>query len=237
MRVLAVVHQRDAGPGVFGEAVAGPATSWWSGCPRRAAPELDGSTPRWSSAARCTWTRRTPSRGCAARRSCCASSSAAACRSRGCASAPSCWPRRRAARRGAARAGDRLGPDRAHAGGRDDPLFGALPSASRPSSGTATRPRRPRARWPWPSPVCLQAYRLAGAGVGDPVPCRGHGARGERLARRLGHDEDAVRIGLDAEGLRRQTAPRARGLERARTGAWRAASSRRPPRPGHSGVT
>ena len=98
-------------------------------------------------------------------------------------------PRRAAAggggrRRGApgARAGDRLARRGVDARGGDRPrAFGALPPASRPSSGTATSSRcRPARRRSPRSPVCLQALPDRRVGLGHPVPRRGHRARTPR---------------------------------------------------------
>ena len=227
MRVLAIVHQADAGAGVFGEVAARvPGTSSSSGSPpteaRRRARRR--SAPRWSSAAPCTRTRRTPTPGCAERRSCCASCSAAACRCSGCASAAQLLAEAAgAAPRRASRAGDRLGGDRADRRGADPTRCSApLPRALRglrvaQLRGAAARGRR----GPGPQPG-VPSGLPAGDGsprLGHPVPRRGHERRG-RTPGSTPRTATRTRCGSGStpRRLRAETLGRLDGLERARAG-------------------
>ena len=104
--------------------------------------------------------------------------------------------------------------------GRDDPLLTGIPdrlealewhSYEAPLPDGAVALAR--------SPVCLQAYRLNGS------PAWGLQFHAEVTERDLGlwldswdSDQDAVRIGLDPEAMRAESAERIDGLERAGPG-------------------
>ena len=94
MRVLSVVHHRNAAAGVFAEPAARgrPRARGVAARTRRRRRRSTGSTPRSCSAARRRSTRRTPTPGCAPRRSSWPSCSSAARRCWASASARSCWP-------------------------------------------------------------------------------------------------------------------------------------------------
>jgi GMP synthase (glutamine-hydrolysing) len=93
--------------------------------------------------------------------------------------------------------------------GRSDPLTGALPPRfhafewhsyeARPPEGSVALAH---------SPVCLQAYRLAGARAwGIQFHAEVTSTDVNRWLDSYDNDEDAVRIGLDPEALRAQTTP------------------------------
>ena len=204
MRILSLIHGRDAGPGVFGEEIVPPAASTRSAATRSAASGAAGrrATTRalvfggsmnvheedGASLARATSGTRSRT------------SSTRAFRSRG-------LPREPAHRRGRGRHGrtrdrarDRLVRGRDDRGGRDRPASSArCRSASRRTSGTATaRPsaRRGRAR---DEPGLPPGLPARGQRLGHAVPRRGHVRDLQRLdlelRHRPGRDRPRVRPG------------------------------------------
>jgi GMP synthase (glutamine-hydrolysing) len=99
--------------------------------------------------------------------------------------------------------------------GRDDPVLGPLDrcfDAFQWHSYEAPLP--PGATALARSPICLQAYRLAGRGWGVQFHAEVTLADAERWLDDYRSDPDAVRIGLDPEALRAETRERIAGWNR-----------------------
>ncbi len=240
-RALAIVHQRDAGPGVFADAM--PAQrgveldTWLRGRGNAARASRAATTRCWSSAARCTPTTRTPIRGCATRRRCWATCSSAGRRCSASASARSSSPRR-PVRRPRRASEPEIGWHEVEltAEGRGDPLLGAARAAlRRPSSGTATSSRCRRARRR--SRAAPSACRPSGSATrawGIQFHAEVTAADAEAWIDDYRSDEDAVRIGVDPERAARahpraRSAPGTSSAARSASASWSAAR--------YSGVT
>ena len=232
LRALAIVFERDAGPGVFAEASARA---------RRGARFLDlrrarratgasraATTPCWSSEARCTPTPRTPTRGCERSRRCWASSSGGARRCSASAWEGSFWPTR-LGRPHAPRRQPELGwyeveltPE-----GERDPLLGPLAPGFTAFGWHRYEFVLPRGGTPLARsagvPPGLPARRRR---LGHPVSRGGHRRGRRRLDRRRSLKADAARIVGDFDAAARAHPRRDRALERARPRALRALPGR-----------
>ena len=148
-----------------------------------------------------------------------------ACRCSPSASARSCWPRRAAARRGG-RASRRSAGTRSSSPpeGRADPLLGAAGAALRGVPVAQLRGRRcrqARRRSPAARSACRPTGSASAPGGSSSTP-RSRAADADAWIADYRSDEDAVRIGVDPDALRRRDGGEDRRLEPARPGALRA---------------
>ena len=190
MRVLAISHERDAGPGVFAEAIRAPAARLdvWHRAEtddlpgsrtlrrrdhlRRRDARRPGRPHPWITEESPSWRGCSPP-GAAARRL----SRRAAARAR-----------RRGRGAAGARARDRLARRAAHGGrrGRPAPLHLAPGFEAYEWHSYECLPP-PRATTLAASDACVQAFRIGESCLGDPVSRRGHRRRRPRLDPRLRH--------------------------------------------------
>ena len=211
-----------------------PARAAWSSIPgsstertRRRASRA-ATTPCWSSAARCTPTRRAPTRGCERRRRCCASCSSGARRCSASASAGSFSPMRSGRPSRPAREPEigwyevELTPE-----GERDPVLGPLAPGFTAFGWHRYEFALPRGGTPLArSAACLQAYRLGDAAWGiqfhAEVTARGRRRLDRRRPRQGGRGPHRRRLRRAARAHPR----RDRALERARPRALRALPGR-----------